>query len=76
VHLFHILEGVKGFDLPETRDISVNADFLAEKTDVDVKISFSIRVWHVFHVVFAAAGKAIGRLVKMYSRKQSQHKVK
>jgi hypothetical protein len=34
VHLFHILEGVKGFDLPETRDVSVNADFLAEELDI------------------------------------------
>ena len=74
-HLFYVLESVKGFDLPDTQDVSLNADFLSEKTEVDIKISFSLRVWHVFHVAFAALGKTVGRLVKMYSRKQSKHKI-
>ncbi len=35
-------------------EVSVVADFLAEKPTADVKIAVSVRVWHVFDLVFAA----------------------
>ena len=35
-------------------EVTVNADFLAEKTSADVKISVSLRVWHVFDLALAA----------------------
>lgn len=36
-------------------EVSVNADFLAEKPSADVEISFSLHVWHLFDLLFAAA---------------------
>lgn len=68
-HLLPLLEGLKGFDLPKSQDISVETDFLSEEIRADVKISVSLRVWHVFHVIFAAIGKAIKGLFRMMKNK-------
>ncbi len=66
VQLFGALDSLKGFDAPEAQDISINADFLGENTTVDLKVSVSLRVWHLFHVVFAAIGKAIKHLFRIF----------
>ncbi len=69
VKLFEALDGLKGFDSPEAQDISINADFLGEATTVDIKVSVSLRVWHLFHVLFAAIGKAIKHLFNIFVKK-------
>lgn len=69
-YLCELLEPVKGFSLPQRRDISINADYLTDGIAADVKISFSIRVWHVFHVGIAALIKLIKHLVKIKAKKQ------
>ncbi|MBO5203068.1 MAG: hypothetical protein J6B72_00435 [Clostridia bacterium] len=75
VHLLPLLESVKGFDTPKAQDIDVRADYLAESLTADVKISFSLRVWHVFHVAFAALWVLIKHLFKAKAKKeQSGHK--
>jgi hypothetical protein len=72
LHLLHILEPLKGFDSPKAQDISVTPDYLSDKMSADIKVTFSIRVWHVFHVAFAALGKLIKHLVKMRSGQQTK----
>ena len=47
---------VKGI---KKKNIDIRTDFLSDTPIVDVKISFSIRVWHVFHVAFAALGRLL-----------------
>ncbi len=64
VHLLPLLESLKGFDTPKARDIDVRADYLSDSITADVKISLSLRVWHVFHVAFAALWVLIKHLVK------------
>jgi hypothetical protein len=59
LHLFAILEPLKGFELPKTRDISVNADYLSERTTADIKISFSLRVWQIIHIILATFIKMV-----------------
>ncbi len=71
-YLFELLKKVKGFELPEVQDMSITADYLADSTTVDIKISFSLRVWHLFHVVFAALGKAIKHLVGFMVKRQKR----
>ncbi len=68
-YLYEVLEPVKGIDLPGVKDASINADFLGESTTLDLKVSVRLRVWHIFHVAFAALGKAIKHLVKMKFKK-------
>ncbi len=62
--LFAVLEDVKGFRSPKTKDLSVNYDFLEEQTKIDIKLSFSMRVWHGIHIALSGLIKYIARLVK------------
>ena len=55
--LLPVLSQVKNFSLPREKDFSVEPDFLGETPTLDVKLSFSLRVWHLFHVGFGALGK-------------------
>ena len=57
--LLPALESVKNFKKLKKTDIDIRADFLQTSPTVDIKISFSIRVWHIFDVAFAALGKFI-----------------
>ena len=40
-------------------EISVEPDYLSESTSVDMCFIFSLRVWHVFNILFGTIGKAI-----------------
>lgn len=53
--LLPVLEEVKNFSLPHVANLSVDADFLSDTPDIDVQLSFSIRVWHVFDIALGAA---------------------
>ena len=63
-HLLPVLEAADGFHTPRARDISVNVDYLAEHITADVKVSMSLRVWHVLHVALTALKKYVSRSVK------------
>ena len=41
------------------RDVYVDTDFLSEEIKVDIKIAFSLRLWHLFHIAFGALGRLI-----------------
>ena len=53
--LIPVLEEVKNFRLPDASELSVEADFLSDSPDIDVQLSFSVRVWHVLDIAFGAA---------------------
>ena len=76
LHLFHVLEGVKGFDLPARQDFSISADYLSEQTKIDIKISFSIRVWHVLHAAFAALKAFVANTINGKLSIGKKHKTK
>ena len=63
-HLLPVLESTKGFRTPGAKDISVSVDYLAEHMTADVKISMSLRVWHVLHVALAALRRYVSRTVQ------------
>ncbi len=68
--LFAVLNEVKRVKLPtEPDDVNVNADFLAQKSDIDVKLSFTLRVWHIIHIACAALIKLIGRTIENEKKK-------
>ncbi len=56
---FPLLERVKNFEKLPKSDISVDLDYLEEEPTIDIKLMFSIRVWHIFDVAFAALGRFI-----------------
>ena len=70
--LFPVLESVKNFSLPKTRDIDIVPDFTGDGIEADVEFSFKLRVWHLFHVAFGALGTAIKHFVKKIFRDQKK----
>ena len=54
--LLPVLEQVKNFKLPDPKDFSIEADFLGDSIELDLSLSFSLRVWHVFDIAFGALG--------------------
>lgn len=57
--LLPLLEDVKNFKKLKKADIDVRADFTKDTPDADIKLIFSIRVWHIFHTLFSALGAFI-----------------
>lgn len=71
-YLFDALELPKNISKPDVRDFSVKADYLSDKLTADIKISFSVRLWHVLHTAFAALGKAIKHLLKIKAKQENK----
>ncbi len=67
--LFPLLESVKQVKFPRGDQIDITPDFTAEESEIDICISFSLRVWHLFHVAFAALGQLIKHFFKAQKRK-------
>jgi len=70
--LLPVLYEVKNFSLPKEKDFSVEPDFVGDTPELDVKLSFSLRVWHVFHVAFGALKKFLKHQTKKTN--QTNHK--
>lgn len=76
LHLFAILESVDGVSLPGRKNVSVNADYLSDSSAFDIKVSFSLRVWHVLHVGAVALIKLVGYLLKKQEKDNGKHIIK
>lgn len=57
--LLPLLEKVKNFESLDKTDISISSDFTAETPTVDIQLTFSIRVWQLFNIAFAALARFI-----------------
>ena len=55
-YILALLDKVSNVHGLKNRDVLVDADFLSEETKVDIKIAFSIRLWHVLHLAFGSLG--------------------
>ena len=63
--LLPILSDVKNFDLPKNeKNFDVRADFTSDTPSADIKISFSLRVWHLFDIALGALKKFIAHKFK------------
>lgn len=70
--LLPLLESVRTLKLPDVTELDVTPDFCADAPEADIRITFSIRVWHVFHILFGALGKLLKNLFKMMFKKLSK----
>lgn len=75
LHLFAILERLDGVSLPQRRNVSVSADYLSEESEFDIKLSFSLRVWHVLHVGIVALIKLVGYLLKKKEKDENKQHI-
>jgi len=57
--LCELLSNIMHFNTNDNTEISVNADFLREKSEADIYISMRLRIWHLFSILGAAAIKFI-----------------
>ena len=69
--LMPTLQSVKNFEKIDKADIKIDLDYAADAPTVDIKLGFSIRVWHVFDLIFSAIGRAIKHLFAMLKSKKS-----
>ena len=54
-------------------DVRVDADFLSEEIRMDIDISFSFRVWHLFHLIFGALRRVIKNRMAVAKRVKAEH---
>lgn len=53
-YLLAIFENNKRVKGIKKADMDIACDFLGESSSADIKISFSLRVWHLFHLAFSS----------------------
>jgi len=66
--LLPILSTVKNFKLPKEDQFGIWVDFASTKPDIDIKLSFSLRTWHLADIGIRALAGGIG---KYFSRRGS-----
>ena len=62
--LFALLENNKNVRFTRKAEMDVVCDFLGESPSAEIKISFSLRVWHLLHVAFSALKRFIKHKLK------------
>lgn len=62
-------KNVRGLD---TAQISINADYLSDTPTADIKLSFSLRVWHVFDIAFAALFRLIRSKLAQNAKREAK----
>ena len=67
-YLLAIFKNNKNVRGLKSADIDIGCDFLSESISADIELSFSMRVWHVFHIAFAALGTLIKKKVKSMAK--------
>ena len=71
-YLLELLGRFKTVSTPDFADVSVTPDWIGEKTSVDIKLSFSLRVWHLFDLIFRVAGRAVKHLFRDMKKKRAK----
>lgn len=66
--LIPILSDVKNFDLPKRKNFDIRADFTTTTPDIDVEVSFYLRVWHVADIGIRSL---FGGMSKLFSRRKN-----
>ena len=72
-YLIEILDKVTNVDGLEKADIHVNADYLSEKTTLDLCFVFSLRVWHLFDILFGIIWRAIKKFVSTTPKSSTEN---
>ena len=47
-----LLDSTNTLRYPTRSDVDIHADYLSEKTTLDIEIGFSLRVWQIFDILF------------------------
>ena len=76
-YLLEIMKSIKTVSPPDLSDVSVTPDWVGEQTQVDIKISFSMRIGNVFDILGHVIWRAITHLFRDMKKKNTnaQHKI-
>ena len=69
MYLFTVLAPLDGLTLPKERNAEIVCDYLSDEMEIDLKISLSIRVWHVLHMGLGALSTFISHKLKSQNKK-------
>lgn len=67
-----LLDSLKTVKAPKAKQINVWADFCSDETEIDICVSFSLRVWHLLHVGILALVELIKYFFKSAKRKDEE----
>ncbi len=67
--ILEILDKVTNLDYKKDSEVNIYIDYLSDKPTADVSLSFGLRVWHLFDILFAVARRFISHLIKTKSKK-------
>jgi hypothetical protein len=70
--LFPLLDNIKTFKFPQNRDINIYADFCSDEAEIDIRIDFAIRLWHVLHVAIVALVQLVKYFFNAQKRKEQR----
>ena len=71
-YLLALIENNKNVKGLKSAELDIECDFLSESISADIELSFSMRVWHVFHIVFSALGALIKNRIKSAAKKSKK----
>ena len=67
-YILALLDKVSNVRGLQRHDVYVDTDFLSEEITVDLKIAFSIRLWHIFHLAFGTLRRLIANRLRVKRR--------
>lgn len=62
--LFDLLSTITNVKKNRKNEIAVYADFTSEKTNININLGFSLRIWHLFSIAFGALFKYLKNMLK------------
>ncbi len=68
-YIVEVLYNITNFKVKKNDDIKVAADFASTKSELDLKLIFRLRVWHVFAMLFSVLNGYIGKKLKNINNK-------
>ena len=71
-YIIEILERITNVDGLKKAEISVEPDYLSEETSLDLCFIFSLRIRHVFGILFGTLGRAIKKFFETAPQKPEQ----
>lgn len=63
-YILALLDKMTNVKYRRDAEVNVNVDYLSDATAVDIALAFSLRVWHVFDLLFRVAFAAVKNLLK------------
>lgn len=72
-YLLELIQRIKTVSPPDLDDVSVIPDWVGEKTKVDIKIAFSLRLGNILDIFFRVIGRIISHMFRIMKKNHEKH---